>query len=91
MKRVSALARSKALGADARPLAIAQTSSGAATTPRMLAAKTESASTVKTWSMKVPASPSLLSFTSASIGTKACWKAPSAKRRRSMFGSLKAT
>ena len=92
MKRVSPVASVKASGFSLMPPAMAQTRSGAAMTPRTLTMKTASASTVKTLSMKrfSPSSGSF-SLTSESIGTNACWKAPSAKRRRSILGSLKAT
>ena len=85
-------AASKLWGFFCRPLASAQTSSGAAMTPNVQVASNTQASTVATLSIRtrVAASPSR-SFECASAGTKAWLNAPSPNNRRNRFGMRKAT
>ena len=73
----------------AKPLAIASTSQGMAIWPAMVKTtstkpRPESASRAK------PSASSPASTFLANIGTKARLKAPSAKKRRNMFGRVKA-
>ena len=92
MKRVSATARSNVSGCSAKPVAMSQMTAGAKITPAMLVKKTEMANSENTCEIKSFVRSGLsFSFTSDSIGRKACENAPSAKRRRKRFGIRNAT
>src|SRR5436190_5567396 len=88
MIRVMTVASSKRSSPDA----ISQTTTGAAAMPAMQVSTRAPSSTVATASIsrRVASSPSA-ARTRASVGTKACEKAPSPNRRRSRFGMRKAT
>ena len=83
---------SKPRGFCCSPLAITQTSTGAASTPTTLTSSKAQASTEATRSIRawVAMSPSL-ALVAAKTGTKAWLKAPSAKKRRNRLGMRKAT
>ncbi len=92
MKRVSATAKSNVSGCSAKPVAITQMTAGAKMTPATLVRKTAPARSENTCEMNSFVRSGLsFSFTSESIGKKACEKAPSAKRRLKRFGMRKAT
>jgi hypothetical protein len=92
IQRVMTLARSNADGSRLSPDAISHTSTGAMTTPSADTPSSTQNSAEATCPTNTPVcASSLLARTSASIGTKACWNAPSANIRRSRFGSRKAT
>jgi len=76
-------------GSPAKPDAIAQTSQGMASVPMSVKAKRIAPRPLKASRAKPCGSSAPSSFL-ANMGTKAMLNAPSAKKRRNMFGSEKA-
>src|SRR5512134_465991 len=92
IQRVITVASWNASGLRASPEAINQTSTGAASTPATETASSTQNNADPTWLTNSEVVSSLpRERTSASIGTKACWNAPSANSLRSRFGSRNAT
>ena len=90
--RRSRTASSKRVPSRAKPPAVVQITAGAARMPTAVTSISASSSIPATWRAKACVASGLLLWRySASIGTKACENAPSAKIRRKRLGSLKAT
>src|SRR5436309_7855570 len=91
MMRISSAVSSTLPGVLAKPLARRYTSHGAASTPSAEITSSTTASSAPTEPTRscVASSPRCRLY-SARMGTKACEKAPSANRRRKMFGSRNA-